>query len=200
MLIGVLGLQGGFSEHVNQLERMGVHVLIVKTASELSRVDSLILPGGESSALVLLAGRDNLLDHLKQFIKSGKPVWGTCAGLILLSDRIQGGLENQSGIGGLNVTVQRNAFGRQLGSFVQELKISLFESGFPGVFIRAPVVTAVGEGVIVLAKTNDGKIVAVEQANLLGTAFHPELTSDSRLHEYFVKKTRDCLESTQVHQ
>jgi 5'-phosphate synthase pdxT subunit len=185
--IGVLALQGAFSEHINLLSRMAnVTAITVKSESELNSCDGLILPGGESTTIALNAHNCNLIGPLKEFIKK-KPVWGTCAGLILLSNHAsqlkQGGQEL---IGGLEVTVKRNAFGNQVDSFVSPLKVLGMQSDFMGVFIRSPLIETVGKGVEVLARVEKG-IVAVRQGRILATSFHPELTNDSRFHELFVE-------------
>ncbi|KAJ3273584.1 hypothetical protein HDV01_004351 [Terramyces sp. JEL0728] len=182
---GVLALQGAFSEHIHTLQKLGVQTKEIKKSEQLNEIDGLIIPGGESTTMSLIMQRNGLIEPLQSFIKSGKPVFGTCAGLIMLSNEItnqkQGG---QGNLGGLDITVQRNAFGAQLDSFVSELDLTIGK--FQGVFIRAPIITSVGDNVEVIGKYED-RIVAVRQGNILGTSFHPELTLDPMVHEYFIK-------------
>jgi pyridoxal 5'-phosphate synthase pdxT subunit len=199
--IGVLALQGAFAEHVRMLRQLGVNAVEVRKASQLADLHGLIIPGGESTAISLIAGRWGLLEPLREWVQAGKPVWGTCAGLILLADRIEGGRPGgQALIGGLDVTVSRNHFGRQIDSFRQE--IGMTESGldaapYPAVFIRAPAITAYGPQVRPLAtlSTADGGTitVAVRQGNMLATAFHPELTTDMRWHRYFLALVKSAV-------
>ncbi|KAI8905155.1 PdxT/SNO family [Gorgonomyces haynaldii] len=187
--IGVLGLQGAFVEHVNILKRLNVECHVVKTEQQLSQMDALILPGGESTTMALIAEREGLLEPLKAFIKSGKPVWGTCAGMILLAQEVHGSkIGGQQVLGGLHITVKRNAFGHQIDSFVTDLEFAGL-SKVPGVFIRAPLVETEHPDVEILCRVPERNncIVAVRQGNLLATSFHPELTSDTRVHEYFLK-------------
>ncbi|KAJ3301107.1 hypothetical protein HDV03_001337 [Kappamyces sp. JEL0829] len=187
--VGILALQGAFAEHVHVLERLQVKTVLVKTQKDLDSIQALILPGGESTAISLAAARNDLIEPLKKFIASGKPVWGTCAGMILLAKEALGAKKGgQELFGGLDITVQRNAFGGQVDSFVAPLHIQAIpdaEKDFQGVFIRAPIISRVGEGVKVLCTIND-KIVAVQQAKIFATAFHPELTADDRVHRYFL--------------
>ncbi|KAI8897782.1 glutamine amidotransferase subunit pdxT [Globomyces pollinis-pini] len=190
MIIGVLALQGAFSEHINALNRIeNVSAVEVKTAKSLETIDALIIPGGESTAMALSAQRNNLIEPLQSFIKSGKPVWGTCAGMIMLSNNAhnikQGG---QALLGGLDVTVKRNAFGHQIDSFTTPMKIDVLGGDeFLGVFIRAPIIESLGKDVEIIATLpeRDNVVVAVRQGPILATAFHPELTRDERFHRYF---------------
>lgn len=183
--IGVLALQGDFKEHAKMLREIGAEPVEVRRAEHLTDLDGLIIPGGESTAIGKLLVSYQLLEPLKTLISSGRPVWGTCAGLILLAKDI-GGLQ-QPLLGALDVTVRRNAFGRQLDSFETDIPMpEVADQPLHAVFIRAPLVESVGEGVQVLGTLEDGTIVAVRQGNLLGTSFHPELTGDSRFHLYFL--------------
>jgi 5'-phosphate synthase pdxT subunit len=192
--VGVLALQGDFREHAAVLEHLGADVKLVRRPSELSDVDGLVLPGGESSVIEKLARAFDLFDPLRQAIAEGLPVYGTCAGLILLADRILDGIAGQHGLGGLDVSVRRNAFGSQLDSFETELRIPVLgEPPVHAVFIRAPVVEAAGPDVTPLASLPDGRMVAVQQGRLLGTSFHPEVTGDTRFHAYFLDTVRSAV-------
>ncbi|TQL47943.1 pyridoxal phosphate synthase yaaE subunit [Homoserinimonas aerilata] len=189
--IGVLALQGDFREHRRVLAELGAVTVAVRRSSELDEIDGLVIPGGESTVMDKLSRSFGLSEPLKQKIAEGLPVYGTCAGLIMLSREILDGAEGQQSLGGLDIAVRRNAFGSQLDSFETDLDIpALGEHPLHAVFIRAPVVESVGEGVSVLAALEDGRVVAVEQGNLLGTSFHPEVTSDHRFHDYFLQKVR----------
>lgn len=184
MKIGVLALQGDFFEHQKMLKQLGVEALDVRLPSQLDTVDALIIPGGESTTIGKLAAMYNLVEPLRQFGQE-KPVWGTCAGMIFLAKNIG---RDQPLLGLMDITVNRNAFGRQIDSFETDLTIKGLDSPLHAVFIRAPVVTAVDEaaGAEVLGQLDSGEIVAVRQGKLLATAFHPELTDDTRLHALFV--------------
>lgn len=183
MKIGVLALQGAFIEHNKMLARLGVTAVEVRLPQQLAELDGLIIPGGESTTIGKLASAYGLIEPLRQFA-AAKPTWGTCAGMIFLAKDI--GSQQQPILGSMDITVDRNAFGRQIDSFETDLKIAeLGDQPFHAVFIRAPVVTAVEATVDVLARLDDGRIVAVRQRHLLATAFHPELTDDLRLHGYF---------------
>ncbi|MET4637088.1 pyridoxal 5'-phosphate synthase glutaminase subunit PdxT [Mycetocola sp. 2940] len=190
-LVGVLALQGDFREHALVLRGLGADVVHVRRPEELAAVDGLILPGGESSVQDKLSRTFGLAEPLKQAIRSGLPVYGTCAGLIMLADRIVGGIAGQQSLGGLDVTVRRNAFGSQLDSFETDLDVPVLgDEPVHAVFIRAPVVDTVGPAATALASLADGRVVAVEQGNLLGTSFHPEVTGDIRFHAYFLDRVR----------
>jgi 5'-phosphate synthase pdxT subunit len=171
------------------LRGLGAEAVSVRRPEELSGLSGLVIPGGESSVMDKLARMFGLAEPLKAAIASGLPVYGTCAGLIMIADTVLGSIDGQQSIGGLDVAVRRNAFGSQLDSFETDIEIpALGEPPVHAVFIRAPVVESVGDGVTVLASLADGRVVAVEQGNLLGTSFHPEMTGDTRFHEYFLRK------------
>lgn len=184
--VGVLALQGDFREHIAVFTDLGIAARPVRRAEELDEIDGLVIPGGESSVMDKLSRTFGLAEPLKAAIADGLPVYGTCAGLIMLSDTVLDAIEGQQSLGGLDVAVRRNAFGNQLDSFETDLDIP--ELGAPPVhaaFIRAPIVESVGESVKVLSALDDGRVVAVEQGNLLGTSFHPEITGETRFHSYF---------------
>jgi len=194
--VGVLALQGDVREHVNALRTSGAVASSVRSPEDLERIDGLVLPGGESTTMSILAEREGFFEPLREFRRSGHPCFGSCAGLILLADRIEGGRPDQQGVGGLDVTARRNAFGRQVDSFEADLPISVLgEAPFRAIFIRAPWVVEAGPHVEVLARIDD-RIVAVRQAHLLATAFHPELTDDHRMHDYFVQMVIDSQHGT----
>jgi 5'-phosphate synthase pdxT subunit len=181
--IGVLALQGDFAEHRRSLERAGAQAVEVRLPHHLDALDGLIIPGGESTTLRKLADAYNLMEPLRQFAQE-QPTWGTCAGAILLAREIVG---QSPHLGVMDITVQRNAFGRQINSFVANLNIE--GHLYPAVFIRAPLIVSVGPGVDVLATLENGDIVAAQQGHLLATAFHPELTDDLTFHRRFLKLT-----------
>jgi 5'-phosphate synthase pdxT subunit len=184
MRVGVLALQGAFREHVEMLRRLGHEAVEVRLPEHLDGLEALILPGGESTTIGKLMETFRLREPLRAFATSGRPVWGTCAGMILLA-RDAG--RQQPLLDLMDVRVRRNAFGRQVDSFETPVAIpALGEPPFPAVFIRAPSIESVGAGVDVLATLPDGTIVAARQGHLLATSFHPELTGDSRLHAYFL--------------
>ena len=185
MLIGVLAIQGDFIEHINILQTLGVECREIRLPEQLSDVDGLIIPGGESTTLSRLLTRYNLRQPIKQLATDGKPLWGTCAGMIMMASEIT---ENDPvPLEIMDIDVQRNAFGRQIDSFEQELEITGFdETPYHAIFIRAPVIKRVGSGVSIMASLQDGRPVAVQQANLMATSFHPELTKDARFHTHFL--------------
>jgi pyridoxal 5'-phosphate synthase pdxT subunit len=189
--IGVLALQGDFREHLAMLADLGATGVGVRRPEELERVDGLIIPGGESTVMDKLSRLFGLAEPLKQRIASGLPVYGTCAGLILLADTVRDSIEGQQSFGGLDVVVRRNAFGRQVDSFEAELDVTGFDEPFHAMFIRAPWVEKVGAEVSVVATVATGsamgRIVAVRQGTLLATSFHPEITGDHRFHSLFVE-------------
>jgi pyridoxal 5'-phosphate synthase pdxT subunit len=190
LLIGVFALQGNVREHVAMLHDVGVEAIPVRRPAELARVDGLVLPGGESTTMYKLARSFELFEPLQKAIADGLPVFGTCAGMIMLADEITGGIEGQETLGGLDVTVRRNAFGRQVDSFEADLKFAAFDRPYHAVFIRAPWVERVGLGVEVLATIDSEHAVAVRRDKQLATSFHPELTGDSRLHGLFTDLVR----------
>lgn len=190
--IGVLALQGDFREHAQCLKDAGaISVSLVRTAEDLQTVDALVIPGGESTAMSKLAIAFSVLEPIRLRIAEGMPVYGSCAGMIMLAENlIDANLEQQT-FGGLDITVRRNAFGRQVDSFEADLSAPEFGStDFKAIFIRAPWVEKVGEGVQVLAEVGAGEhrgaVVAVRQGNVMATSFHPELTNDLRIHRYFI--------------
>ncbi|MEZ4660785.1 MAG: pyridoxal 5'-phosphate synthase glutaminase subunit PdxT [Caldilineaceae bacterium] len=193
MTIGVLALQGAFIEHIKMLRRLGVQAVEVRKPEQLVGLDGLIIPGGESTSMGLIAERWGLVEPLRQWVQSGRPTWGTCAGMILLAERATGQKRGgQMLLGGLDVTVNRNYFGRQVDSFETELPVPILgDIPYPAIFIRAPAIADVGPTVEVLAQVtaSNGEtvIVAVRQGALLATAFHPELTEDGRWHELFLE-------------
>ncbi len=195
--VGVLALQGDVREHLNSLSSLNVAVQKVRTVEELETVNALVIPGGESTTISMLAKRVGLMNPLKQFVEDKKAVYGSCAGMIMLADEILDGRNDQETIGGVDITVRRNAFGRQVDPFETDLKIKNFEKEFRAVFIRAPWVERIGSEVEVLAtvKTSENieHPVMVRQDNLLATAFHPELTTDTRIHEYFVQMAKSAV-------
>jgi 5'-phosphate synthase pdxT subunit len=196
LTIGVLALQGAFQKHIEMLERCGVKAITVRTAEELAQVSGLVIPGGESTTVGKLMIRYGLDTKIVEAAHQGMPIYGTCMGLIMLAKEIVG--SDQSRLGLMDVTVLRNAFGRQIDSFEADLDIEEID-GAPvrAVFIRAPYVTEARESARVLARCDD-KIVLVRQDNLLGGAFHPELTEDTRVHEYFISMVRESLSSESV--
>jgi len=193
MPIGVLALQGDFREHLEVLAKCSAEAIPVRTTEELSICNGLIIPGGESTVIEKLADMYSLTSQIKKAIADGMPVFGTCAGLILLANEIVDGIPGQKGFGGLNISVRRNAFGNQLDSFETELAFEGID-GDPirAAFIRAPIVEKVGTGVQVLSKLPDETIVAVKSGNILGIAFHPEISGEQRVHRVFLEmvKTR----------
>jgi 5'-phosphate synthase pdxT subunit len=187
--IGVLALQGDFAEHISIFQRLGIEAREVRHPQGLTGLDGLVIPGGESTTIARLISEFELLEPLRERAQNGFPVWGTCAGMIILAQRASE-LESPT-LAALPIAVRRNAFGRQVDSFEADLAIpALGQQPFHAVFIRAPIVQEVGDGVEVLAKLDNGKAVAVRQANVLATAFHPELTQDDRFHRYFIDMVR----------
>jgi 5'-phosphate synthase pdxT subunit len=194
-VVGVLALQGDVREHLRMLTACGATAVTVRRPTELDRVDALVVPGGESTTISKLAVEFGLLEPVRDRIKTGMPVYGSCAGMIMLANEVLDGRPDQRGFGGIDMTVRRNAFGRQVDSF--ETDTELEDIGrFHAVFIRAPWVERVGPGVRVLGRAgghdSTAKIVAVRQGHLLATAFHPELTGDPRVHRYFVAMAREA--------
>jgi pyridoxal 5'-phosphate synthase pdxT subunit len=193
MKIGVLALQGAFIEHIKALRLLKVEAVEVRKLEQLRDLDGLVIPGGESTTFGNLAVEYGLMEPIRAMCEAGKPIWGTCAGMIFLA---KGAGRAQPLIGVMDISVKRNAFGRQVDSFEVNLDVPALEprAPFHAIFIRAPLIESVGKGVEVLAKLDDGTIVAARQGNLLATSFHPELTNDTRFHEYFLK----CLKKNAV--
>ncbi|MGZ4720749.1 pyridoxal 5'-phosphate synthase glutaminase subunit PdxT [Oryzihumus sp.] len=196
--IGVLAVQGDVREHVHVLSSLGAEATGVRRPRELDEVEAIVIPGGESTTMDKLVRAFELYDPLRKRIADGMPAYGSCAGMIMLADRIADARPDQQTLGGLDMTVRRNAFGRQVDSFEEDLHMPevVGADGEPvrAVFIRAPWVEQVGEGVQVLATVESrpaaGHVVAVRQGNLLATSFHPEVTGDHRVHDYFVQMVR----------
>jgi 5'-phosphate synthase pdxT subunit len=197
--VGVLALQGDVREHARALEGAGARAVPVRRASELAVVDALVLPGGESTTIDKLLRAFDLFEPVQERLRAGMPAYGSCAGMILLADRVLGAIEGQRTLGGLDITVRRNAFGRQVDSFETDLVIEGIDDSHTepvhAVFIRAPWVEDVGPAATVLARVESGpaagRIVAVRQGSLVATSFHPEVTGDTRMHRLFVQIVRD---------
>ncbi|MFI9101432.1 pyridoxal 5'-phosphate synthase glutaminase subunit PdxT [Streptomyces fildesensis] len=189
--IGVLALQGDVREHLAALTAAGARAVPVRRPAELAEVDGLVIPGGESTTMSKLAVIFGMLEPLRERVAAGLPAYGSCAGMIMLADKILDGRDDQETIGGIDMIVRRNAFGRQNESFEAAVEITGIGGGpVEGVFIRAPWVESTGERTEVLARLDDGTVVAVRSGNLLATSFHPELTGDHRVHELFVDMVR----------
>jgi len=187
--IGVLALQGAVREHIKSIEACGVEAVAVKRKEELEDLDGLILPGGESTAMRRLIDKYDFMDALKEFARAGKPMFGTCAGLILLAKELVG--YDESHIGVMDIKVERNSFGRQVDSFEADLTIKDVADSFPAVFIRAPHIVEAGENVEILSKHND-RIVAAREGQFLGCSFHPELTENHAITAYFVEMVKEA--------
>ncbi len=195
--IGVLAIQGDVREHINHLNAIGAQAVQVRSLSDLTDLQGLVIPGGESTTMSILAKKNNLFERLRELSKE-IPMYGSCAGLIMLADRILDGREDQETIGGLDIVAARNAFGRQVDSFEIDLAMpDLGDTPFRGIFIRAPLVVSVSESVQILATIpretfgdEQDRIVAVRQGNLLATSFHPEIVPDLRIHQYFLEMVR----------
>jgi 5'-phosphate synthase pdxT subunit len=185
MRIGILALQGAFAEHSQVIERLGAEAVAVRLPGQLQNLDGLIIPGGESTTMSRLMVEYRLLQPLKHLAKAGAPILGTCAGLIVMAKSVPDfGLQT---LGLMDITVQRNAFGSQVDSFEADLEMPVLgQPPFHAVFIRAPIIEAASSAVEILARLPDGRAVAARQGSLLAVAFHPELTSDPRLHQYFL--------------
>jgi 5'-phosphate synthase pdxT subunit len=187
MKIGVLALQGDFREHIKMLTALGAEAVAIKVPHQLEDLDGLIIPGGESTAIGKLMVDYGLVNPIRQAITAGMPIWGTCAGLILLAKSTDNALAGQPLLASMDIHVCRNAFGTQRESFAVDVPIpSLGEMPFHAVFIRAPIVISAGPEINILARLQDDTIIAVQQDRLLGTAFHPEISGDTRLHNYFL--------------
>lgn len=195
--IGILALQGDVAEHVRALEESGARAVLVRRENELNAVDGLVIPGGESTTMSNLLIAFGLFDRLAERIAQGMPVYGTCAGMIMLASHILDGRDDQRSFGAIDMVVRRNAFGRQVDSYEEDLLIEGIQGDpFPAVFIRAPWVESVGDSVQVLARagnSSDGPIVAVRSGHALATSFHPEIGSDWRFHELFVSIVRQAV-------
>lgn len=192
--VGVLALQGAVREHIRSVEECGAVGVAIKKVEELNDVDGLILPGGESTAMRRLIDKYNFMNALKEFAAEGKPMFGTCAGLILLAKNLVG---HEPHIGVMDITVERNSFGRQVDSFEADLAIKDVADSFPAVFIRAPHIVEAGEEVEILSKHN-GRIVAAREGQYLGCSFHPELTDQHHLTAYFVAMVKEAKEKQLV--
>jgi 5'-phosphate synthase pdxT subunit len=188
MRVGVLAVQGAFVEHGKALTRIGAKAVEVRLPQHLEDLDGLIIPGGESTTIGKVAKRWGLIEPLRAFAQSGRSLWGTCAGMIVMAREVLDGKPDQPLLGLMDIAVRRNAFGRQVDSFEVDLEIPALGEPFPAVFIRAPLIERVGEEVNVLAQLEDGRVVAARQGNMLVTAFHPELTEDDRFHRYFLEE------------
>ena len=185
----MLGLQGDFAEHLATLDRLGVEAVDVRRPEQLEEVDALIIPGGESTTIGKLARQYGMIEPLRDRVAAGMPVWGTCAGAIFMAKDVPGHPHPLAAL--MDISVERNAFGRQVDSFEADLDVeALGDPPFHAVFIRSPRITRVGPGVEVLARLADGAIVAARQGRLLATSFHPELTRDERFHRYFLSLGR----------
>jgi 5'-phosphate synthase pdxT subunit len=185
MRIGVLAMQGAFAEHIAVLKRLGVETVEVRLPEQLEKLDGLIIPGGESTSITKLMRHYELTEKLHRMATDNFPMFGTCAGMIVLAKGVVNGKITPIGV--MEISVKRNAFGRQVDSFETDIRIpAIGKNKFHAVFIRAPLIASVGEKVEILAKLKDGTVIAARQDKLLVTAFHPELTDDTRLHEYFL--------------
>lgn len=184
--IGVLALQGAFREHILSVEALDAHAVAVRLPHQLDECDGLIIPGGESTAISKLMVSYGFYEPIAERHDAGMAIWGTCAGAILIAKEIVDGIADQRGLELMDVVVRRNAYGRQVDSFEADLEFKHIGEPYRGVFIRAPWIDSVGEGVEVLAE-HEGHIVAARQGNLMATTFHPELTGDPRIHRYFVE-------------
>lgn len=186
MKIGVLALQGGFIEHINMLERLGVTVTPIYKADELKDIDGIVIPGGESTTMLNLMHSFDIFEPLKEKIQNGLPVMATCAGVVLLAKDVSNPSMNTLAL--MDIVVRRNAFGRQVDSFEADIDIpALGEEPFPAIFIRAPLIEGAGSNVEILSSLENGNITAVRQKHLLAVSFHPELSRDTRLHRYFLQ-------------
>ncbi|NBX71047.1 MAG: pyridoxal 5'-phosphate synthase glutaminase subunit PdxT [Actinobacteria bacterium] len=197
--VGVLAIQGDVREHINHLAALGAQSVLVRSLSDLDDLQGLIIPGGESTTMSILAKKNNLFDRLRELAKQ-IPMYGSCAGLIMLANKILDGRPDQETIGGLDIVAARNAFGRQVDSFEIDLNMpQLGDEPFKGVFIRAPLVVSAGQSVEILAQIpketfadDQDRIVAVRQGNLIATSFHPEIVPDLRIHQYFLEMVRSA--------
>ena len=189
-MIGILALQGAFRAHAERLRAIGSSVAEVRTPSHLESVDALVMPGGESTTMSNLLTTSGLYEPIAERIDTGMPVFGTCAGMILLADKILDGRPDQRSFETLDITVRRNGYGRQINSFETDIHVAGFDRPFHGVFIRAPRVESVGPDVDVLARHDDDPVL-IRRGNVMAASFHPELTNDTRLHEMFVQHLQE---------
>ena len=185
MKVGVLALQGAYASHLQTFASIGVEVLEVRTPEDLETIDRLVIPGGESTTISMLLDSNGMRVPIQESISEGMPVFGTCAGMIVLAREVLDGRDDQKPLGAIDITVRRNAFGRQVDSFESEIEVSGLDEPFPSVFIRAPIVESIGEGVEVYARV-DEKIVLCGTDSILVASFHPELSNDGRIHEMFL--------------
>lgn len=185
MKVGVLALQGAYASHLQAFACLGVEVLEVRTPEDLEKIDRLVIPGGESTTISMLLDSNGMRVPIQESISEGMPVFGTCAGMIVLAREVLDGRDDQKPLGAIDITVRRNAFGRQVDSFESEIEVSGLDEPFPSVFIRAPIVESIGEGVEVYARV-DEKIVLCGTDSILVASFHPELSNDARIHEMFL--------------
>jgi 5'-phosphate synthase pdxT subunit len=189
MILGILGIQGDFGAHKSMAESLGVKTLIVRTPEDFEKIDGLVIPGGETTAITKLLSRYNLIKPVKKFHREGKPIFGTCAGMVLLAKKIDNHLE-QFSFGFMDISVKRNAYGRQIDSFEEDIVIpALGKKPFHGVFIRAPKISKIGKNVESMAKHGSDHIL-VREGNVLAGSFHPELTEDVRIYEYFLEMVK----------
>jgi len=189
--VGILALQGDVREHVDALGRAGAEPVEVRTAEGLASIDALVIPGGESTAIAYLLRGHGMEQPLLSLLRNGLPALGLCAGLITLASPQEGASEGAPGLGVMDVTVERNAYGRQTASFGANVVVEGLDAPFPAVFIRAPQIRRYGPAVEVLARL-EGEVVGVRQGNLFGLAFHPELSGDGRIHRMFLRKVEEC--------
>ena len=185
MKVGVLALQGAYASHLQTFACLGVEVLEVRIPEDLEKIDRLVIPGGESTTISMLLDSNGMRVPIQESISEGMPVFGTCAGMIVLAREVLDGRDDQKPLGAIDITVRRNAFGRQVDSFESEIEVSGLDEPFPSVFIRAPIVESIGEGVEVYARV-DEKIVLCGTDSILVASFHPELSNDARIHEMFL--------------
>jgi 5'-phosphate synthase pdxT subunit len=183
-----MALQGAFSEHVRALEAAGARTRLVRLKEDLAGLDGLVIPGGESTTMTMLMDRMGLYDAVRDAVKGGLPTLGTCAGMIILAERVDDGIEGQRGFGALDIAVRRNGYGRQLESFESPLQLEGDPKAFPGVFIRAPVLEDAGTADVIAR--HDGRAVGVRKGRVMALAFHPELSGDLRLHRRFLELVR----------
>lgn len=193
IVIGILALQGAFIEHKNILDKLKIKNILIKKADEIQLCDGIILPGGESTSIGII--EENIFDEIREHIKKQKAIWGICAGMILLSNNIIGQkIGGQKSIGGLDVVIERNFFGSQLNSFIKKIEYPVLfkkDGYFDAVFIRGPIIQKINENVEILSKLDNNIIIAVQQNNILGTSFHPELSNDYSWHEYFIQLVKN---------